>query len=142
MTPTYSADARSMFGPMLAANPSWEAVVHASAEGLPIAWLPAQVTDVERLTQAAVALYQASVLAGFLQAGSEHHLAMETGFGQLQVIPREDGTLVLVFERTGSGPVGAGPEPRPAADSRNAAMAPVRDTVPTVPAHPPTPAGN
>ncbi len=98
---------------MLAANPSWEAVVHASAEGLPITWLPAQATDVERLTQAAVALHQAAVLAGFIQTGGDHPLTMETGFGQLQVMPREDGTLVLVFERSAqaAGTAGDGANP-------------------------------
>lgn len=110
MTPTSSADPRQMDSLMLAANPSWEAVVHASADGLPIRWQPPALPDVERLTQAAVALYQAGILGGFLRAENDRQVSLETDFGRLQVTPREDGTLVLVFERTDE--TGRPPPPR------------------------------
>lgn len=93
----------AIHGLLLAGDLACEAVIRASMEGLPIAWHPNPLPDLERMTQAAVALYQ-SARTGLAQTEGDLRMSLETEFGELAMVPLQDGTLMLTFARLPEGP--------------------------------------
>lgn len=86
-------------GRILSADPLCEAVVQVSAEGLPIAWHPGNLADLERLTQVALSLYQAGRANGPWAERRDLRLCLEMDFGRLELETCDDGTLLLIFAR-------------------------------------------